>query len=95
MQRGKCITWDVTVVDTFAATYLRSTAVKEGAAADRMASFKREKYNDLSSSYLFCPIAIETMGSIEGEGKDYLSTVGHITSNLTGDLRETAFLFQR
>ena len=94
-QRGKCMTWDVTVVDTFAATYLRSTAVKAGAAADRMASFKRDKYNDLPSSYLFCPIAIETMGSIEGEGRDFLSTVGHMTSNLTGDLRETAFLFQR
>ena len=58
------MTWDVMVVDTFAATYLRATAVKAGAAAVRMASFKREKYNDLSSSYLSCPIAIETMGSI-------------------------------
>ena len=59
------MTWDVMVLDTFAATYLSATAVKAaGAAADRMASFKREKYNNLSSSYLFCPIEIETMGSI-------------------------------
>ena len=33
-QRGKCVAWDVTVADTFASSYIDSTAISAGAAAE-------------------------------------------------------------
>jgi len=40
-QGGKPLTWDVTVVNTLAASYLSSSARSAGAAADLVASIKR------------------------------------------------------
>ena len=34
-RRGRDVTWDVTVTDTFAASYVRDTAVRAGAPAER------------------------------------------------------------
>ncbi len=41
--RGRCATWDVTVVDTFAASYVARTASKAGAAAEAAEDRKRAK----------------------------------------------------
>ena len=38
--RGRNIAWDVTVADTFAASYLSLTSVQAGAAAERAACSK-------------------------------------------------------
>ena len=43
-RRGRNVTWDVTVADTFAASYVGDTAVRAGAAAERAAAKKAEKY---------------------------------------------------
>jgi len=94
-KEGKCLTWDVTVADTFAATYVAATSIKAGEAAARLAANKREKYAELTHTHLFCPIAVETMGPVEEEGRDLLSAIGHQICKITGDPRETSFLFQR
>ena len=39
-KEGKCLTWDVTVADTFAATYVTAISVKAGEAATRLAANK-------------------------------------------------------
>ena len=55
---------------------------------------KREKYVELTHTHLFCPKAVETMGSVEEEGRDLLSAIGHQICKITGDPRETSFLFR-
>ena len=77
LKEGKCLTWDVTVADTFAATYVAATSIKAGEAAARLVANKREKYDELTHTHLFCPIAVETMGPVEEEGRDLLSAIGH------------------
>ena len=80
---------------TFAATYLAATSIKAGEAAARLAANKKEKYDELTHTHLFCPIAVETMGPVEEEGRDLLSAIVHPIRKITGDPRETSFLFQR
>ena len=94
-REGKCLAWDATVGDTFMPTYLSATSVKAGAAADHLASKKRIKYADLRHNFYFCPIAVETMGPIEDEGAELLTSIGRYITKNTGDPRESSFLFQR
>ena len=63
-QDGRCATWDATVTDTVAASYLNRSASCAGAAAEAAATRKEEKYADISKSYLFYPLAFETFGPI-------------------------------
>jgi hypothetical protein len=92
---GKCLTWDVTAPDTLAASHLADTSHTAGAAAESAARLKHLKYSELSRTHDFVPIAVETMGPICKEGVDFISRVGSELSNLSGDPRETSFLFQR
>ena len=50
------------MADTFAPTYLSATSVKASSGAELLASKKLEKYQDLEQRYIFCPVAVETMG---------------------------------
>ena len=94
-QDGRCATWDVTVTDTVAASYLNATSCTAGSAAEAAASRKEEKYAAISSNYLFFPLAFETFGPINQAGCDFLSSLGHRLSLVTDDPRESSFLFQR
>ena len=92
---GECLFWDVTVVDTLANSYLPSTSVSAGSAAEQAAIRKESKYASLTASYEFIPLAFETLGPINGSAVSFLSTLGHRMSDTTSDCRETSFLFQR
>ena len=94
-QRGRCVTWDVTVADTYAKSYIGQTSSCVGAAAERAASRKVEKYNFLRDTYIFIPLACETTGVWCTEGAEFLNELGRRTSVITGDKHETAYLFQR
>ena len=94
-QRGRCAIWDVTVPDTTAASHLPNTVRCAGAAADLAAANKKLKYAALALSYLFVPVAIETLGPINSEGAEFLSDLGSRIASVSGDPRETTFLFQR
>ena len=89
------MTWDVTVSDTFAASHIDDTAIESGAAAEKAALNKINKYIDLTPHYIFIPIAMETMGPICAEGLEFLTALGKRISAKTGDRRETTFLLQR
>ena len=67
-----CVTWDVTVIDTLAASYVPATSETPGAAAETAADRKTSKYATLSQSYLFVPVAVETMGAINRAGMNFL-----------------------
>jgi hypothetical protein len=92
---GKCMTWDVTVTDTMAESYLLATSSAAGAAAEGAADRKELKYQPLAHTHTFTPIAFETLGPINSKGKDFLNDLGRRISACTRDMRETAFLFQR
>ena len=94
-EMGKCLAWDVTVWDTLAQSYLPETSQLAGAASERAAKLKNEKYSELTRSYIFCAIAFETLGPINEDGASFLSELGRRLSASSGDPRETAFLFQR
>jgi len=55
--------WDVTVLDTYAESNIGNTATEAGAAANKAAANKIAKYDELASTYIFYPVAIETGGT--------------------------------
>ena len=56
--RGKPLTWDITVPDTYAESHLQDTACRPGAAANKAAANKSSKYCDLAGTHLFFPIQL-------------------------------------
>ena len=87
--------WDVTVADSLAPSYIPLTSVAAGEAAVRAASLKVRKYSNLSSSYLFTPLAFESLGPPDPDCADFLKALGTRTSAITGDKREPSYLWQR
>jgi len=59
------------------------------------ATRKMAKYADLPASYLFQPVALETLGPINDSAVDFLSEVGSRIGTAFGEVRERQFLFQR
>jgi len=45
--QGRCLTWDVTVPDTLAASHLDQTSLAAGAAAEQAVAQKFIKYADI------------------------------------------------
>ena len=50
---------------------------------------------DIPGAYTFLPIAIETHGAMNAEAYDFFQVLGRRISDVTGDDREVAFIFQR
>ncbi len=94
-REGRCATWDVTVSNTVAASYLSASSTTAASAAESAAQRKETKYSEISKSHLFFPLAFETMGPINQSGQDFLSELGRRISVRTDDPREACFLFQR
>ena len=94
-QGGKNLTWDVTVADTLAASHLATTSRMAGSAAESASTKKESKYQELARTFLFTPIAIETLGPINSKATTFLVELGRRIAAVTGDIREGAFLFQR
>ena len=94
-QAGKCVTWDVTAPDTLARSHLPETSLVSAAAAESAARKKVSKYIEILRTHLFVPIAVESLGPINGAGVAFLCAVGKHLSAKSRDPRETSFLFQR
>ena len=93
--KGKMLTWDATVTDTLAPSNLPVSMYTPGAAAEAASAAKTLKYEQISATYLFVPLAVETLGPICMEGSSFLVELGRRLSAKSGDPRETSFLFQR
>jgi len=94
-QAARNLLWDVTVVDTLAASHLPSTSRQTGGAAESAGEKKDVKYRELAKTYTFTPIACETLGPINAKALSFLADLGRRIASVTGDPREAAFLFQR
>ena len=92
---GRCMTWDVTVPDTYAQSYLSKTSVEASAAADTAVTRKNNKYADIAQRYLFAAIAVESSGCWSEASLRTVKDIGRRISARTGDTRETTFLLQR
>ena len=92
---GKNVVWDVTVADTLATSYLSSTSITAGSAAELAANRKEEKYVELTTTHTFVPLAFETLGPICSKALVFLRELGRRLTLATDDNRETVFLFQR
>jgi len=75
-QGGKNLTWDVTVADTVALSHLPATARTAGGAAESAGDKKESKYQDLTRTYVFMPIAVETHGPINSKATVFLTELG-------------------
>src|SRR6218665_1059234 len=80
---------------TCAASYLHLSSWVPGGAAEHAADRKRNKYATLTASHECVPIAVETLGLINREGREFLLELGRRGAVVSGDPRETVFLFQR
>ena len=92
---GRCVLWDVTIADTMALSYAAISSESAGLIAEQSSARKLEKYSELVISHIFVPIAMESFGPICAEALTFLSELGRRMSVVTGDMRETTFLFQR
>src|SRR6218665_4015633 len=82
-QTGRAVIWDATVTDTLAASYLPSTSVVAAATAEQAADRKCAKYDFLSKTYHFVPLACETLGPINNSGHLFFTELGCCLSRLT------------
>jgi hypothetical protein len=94
-REGRCLVWDVTVADTTATSYLSSTAVLAGSAAESAAARKESKYSELLVRYEFVPIALESHGPLNNKAMSFLKELGRRITVATSDTRETSHMFQR
>ena len=92
---GRNLTWDVSIVNTVAASYIQTTSVTAGGATEIASERKIVKYVELSNTSCFCPIIFETFGPINDLGLSFLDELGRRIADCTGDARETSHLLQR
>ena len=91
----KPLAWDVTVPDTYAASHIQATANSAGAAAESAAVNKTIKYNDLMTTHISVPIAVETSGAWCNQSAQFIEDLGRWINAITNDPLETTYLFQR
>ena len=77
-----------------AQSYLHNTSRTAGAAAEAAADKKTAKYAPLAQTCVFVPITVETMGAINSDGLEFLGDLERRITQVTDDIRESAFLFQ-
>ena len=92
---GKCLTWDVTVTDTLAASNISISSASAGASAEKAANRKVEKYADLTATYCFQPLAFETLGPVNVSASDFIGSLGRKLQVSSNDSRARSFLWQR
>ena len=55
------------------------------------ATHKVAKYSTLEDQYIFQPIAVESLGPMNWEARNFLADLGRKISRVSGDDRETTF----
>jgi len=83
---------NVSVILTFEPIIIQVQAASAATAASER---KSAKYSSLSSSHIFYPVAIETLGPLADETQHFLTEIGRRATRCTADPREAAFLYQR
>ena len=93
--QGKSLTWDGTCVDTYCDSSIVDCSINPGSAAAAAEEIKRVRYASLTDRYIFEPVAVETSGVVGPSTVKFLSGLGKRLSVLTGNKKESTWLFQR
>ena len=88
------LAWKFTCNNTLVTTYVPMTSVEAGRLADRHEEMKLKRYEDLASSHIVMPVAIETLGSWGQMGLSFIKELGLRVTAVTKENRATSFLFQ-
>lgn len=94
-RRGKCLLWDATCVNTFAASNLSRTVRSAGAAAEAAADRKRNKYSVLATDYEFVPMAFEMTSCWGSDALSFVTEIGRRLRERGLDARSGTYLTQR
>ena len=93
--RGKCFVWDATCADTLCKSYIQASSRAAGSAAATRENHKRRTYAFLGNNYIFCPFAVETMGTFGEDALALVQELGKRRRQITGEPRSRLFLTQR
>ncbi|XP_055337892.1 speckle targeted PIP5K1A-regulated poly(A) polymerase-like [Paramacrobiotus metropolitanus] len=94
-QRGMCLAWDVTCVDTVAMSHRKATSVTAGSAAAQAEDRKAGLYLYLQGRYIFVPLAFETLGPWGKSASRLVKEIGKRLQQHTGEPRSHEYLRQR
>ena len=84
------------MVSIMADSYLRAALAGGGEVTKSAAARKIDKCSTLPSSYIFQPLAFENLEPIDVDTLSFLVDLGRRrSSGQSGDVMQTAFLFQR
>ena len=92
---GRPLVWDATCPDTFADSHRGQATHGAGYVAEQAEERKSSKYAHLAPTYLFQPVAIETIGAIGPQSRVFLRELGRRVAKETGEAKSTSYLFQR
>ena len=93
-QGGRCLTW-AAIVDTLAFSYVQIGSTASVGSVNAAAARKHAKYDTISATHIFVPVAVETLEPFCDEGLKFISKIGLRLSTIFDDSRELNFLFQR
>lgn len=94
-RQGRAILWDSTVRNTLASSYLHSSSKISGSIAEEAEIYKHNHYIELKNNYNFTPVAFETLGPMGPDTRAFLTCLGNLIQNETGDNRSLNFLLQK
>ena len=90
--QGRSLVWDVTVVDTVAQSYVKTT--RSTAGKDQAEEFKMQKYRILSDRYHFKPLGFETFGSWGQSAVEIIGQIGRRIGEETGEPRSLSLVLR-
>ena len=94
-KQGRCLVWDVTCPDTLASSHLNNAVTGPGAVASVAESNKRTKYEEISHTFHFIPVAVETLGALGADAAAFFKDLGTRIKTVTQERRAFDFLMQR
>jgi len=82
-------------VNTIARSHIGTSSTKAGSLSAAAEEKKRKKYSSLSDTFIFTPIAVETLGPSGPGAIRFVGELGRRLPMITGDPRSGAFLKQK
>ena len=82
-------------MDSLASSSISASSSHPGSAAEATATRKSSKYTAITLSHIFVPVAVETLGPVNAKSLRFQDQIDDRLSAVTGDPRESSFLYQR
>ena len=90
----KCLIWDFTCTTALCKTYVKKASTEVSSAAARREDKKVDKYSNLSDTFHFVPVGIETYGAYGPQGIKLVKQIGKKIQDATGEKLSTFYLSQ-